>query len=87
MTAAELDFKPRSPTPSSVKVQIVDDSAPNEPPAPQTEARNKRKNLGSLTQRINVFPAGKEQDVVFLASGRANSKQKWKLPMHVNVRI
>ena len=85
MTAADLDFKPRSPTPSSVKVQIVDDSAPNEPPAPQTDARNKRKNLGSLTQRINVFPAGKEQDVVIL--GRANSKQKWKLPMHVNVRI
>ena len=85
MTAAELDFKPRSPSPSSVKVQIVDDSA-NEPTAPHTEAC-KRKNLGSLTQRINVFPAGKEHDLVILASGRGNAKQKWKLPLHVNVRI
>lgn len=84
MAEAESDFKPRSPTPSSVKVQIVDDSA-NEPTVSHTEA-SKRKNLGSLTQRIKV-DAGKGQDLIILTSGRGNSKQKWKLPLHVNVRI
>ena len=66
-------------------MQIVDDSV-NEPTVSHTEA-SKRKNLGSLTQRINVFPAGNEHDLIILASGRGNSKQKWKLPLHVNVRI
>mmetsp|Transcript_16495 Transcript_16495/g.22302 ORF Transcript_16495/g.22302 Transcript_16495/m.22302 type:complete len:89 (+) Transcript_16495:1240-1506(+) len=84
MTAHEIDLKLRSPTPNSRKVRILDD----EVGGPQSESRM-RKNLGGLTQRINMFPAGGacDQDIIVVTSGLVSSKKKWKLPLHVNVRI